>query len=415
MLKRASQLFLVSSLVLSLCFIASAQGNKTQPQNSTSTTTNTANTSSQQTTPDREQDGFLGPVRRAKTEVAKLSNKAGKFIEGTRTVLENVAYDMKGVKSEYSYFPNAVGTVDPTGRETYKYDEKGNISEMTVFNADGSLAKKELYTYEYDFLGNWIKMTTSVAVIEGGRLSYEPTEATYRTISYYMDENVLKQMEAAQKNAATNAVNANASSTSPPIQSNPQPSQSNTQTNTQPTESANKSTASNTNHAATNTPSPNTSGNNESKPANTSSSVEKKPTDSSPKTDNANNKTDSSNNKNNNAGSAADTTPSNTEPAKVAPKILKPISGGVLNGKAVNLPMPEYPDFAKRSRISGVVSVEVVIDENGKIISAKAISGPGMLQQASVNAALRAKFSPTTLSGQAVKVTGVINYNFSMN
>ena len=352
-------------------------------------------------------------MRRVKTEVAKLSNKAGKFVEGTRAVLENAAYDMKGVKSEYSYYPGAVGAVGLTGRETYKYDEKGNISEMTLFNADGSLARKEIYTYEFDFLGNWTKMTSSVAVVEGGKLSYEPTEVTYRTISYYMDENVLKQMEASQKSAATNAANANAS-TQPQTPANPQPTtQPNAQPTSQPTDSANKPTTLDANHIVTSPSSPNTSGNGENKPANTSSSVEKKPADTS-KTDNSN-RPDSSNSQNSNAANAANATPGNTETPKAAPKILKPISGGVLNGKAVSLPMPEYPDFAKRSRIGGIVSVEVVIDENGKIISAKAVSGPGMLQQAAVNAALRAKFSPTTLSGQAVKVTGVINYNFSLN
>jgi protein TonB len=405
MLKRANQFFLASFLVLFFCLVVFAQGAKTQLQNSTTTTT-----TNQQTTSDREQDGFLGPVRRVKTEVAKLSNKGGKFVEGTRAVLENAAYDMKGVKSEYSYYPNAVSAANLTGRETYKYDEKGNISEMTSFNADGSLAKKEIYTYEYDFLGNWTKMTTSVAVIEGGKISYEPIETTYRTISYYMDENVLKQMEAAQKNVPTNAANTNAP-TQPQTQPNAQPA---TQPNAQTTDTENKSTASNTNHVVTNPSTPNTSGNSESKPANTSSSVEKKPADTA-KTDNPNNKPDSSDSQNKNTNDAAKTMPGNMETPKAAPKILKPISGGVLNGKAVNLPMPEYPDFARRSRISGVVSVEVVIDEKGKVISAKAVSGPGMLQQAAVSAALRAKFSPTMLSGQAVKVTGVINYNFSLN
>jgi protein TonB len=405
MLKRANQFFLASFLVLFFCLVVFAQGAKTQLQNSTTTTT-----TNQQTTSDREQDGFLGPVRRVKTEVAKLSNKGGKFVEGTRAVLENAAYDMKGVKSEYSYYPNAVSAANLTGRETYKYDEKGNISEMTSFNADGSLAKKEIYTYEYDFLGNWTKMTTSVAVIEGGKISYEPIETTYRTISYYMDENVLEQMEAAQKNVPTNAANTNAP-TQPQTQPNAQPA---TQPNVQTTDTENKSTASNTNHVVTNPSTPNTSGNSESKPVNTSSSVEKKPADTA-KTDNPNNKPDSSDSQNKNTNDAAKTMPDNTETPKAAPKILKPISGGVLNGKAVNLPMPEYPDFARRSRISGVVSVEVVIDEKGKIISAKAVSGPGMLQQAAVSAALRAKFSPTMLSGQAVKVTGVINYNFSLN
>jgi TonB family protein len=64
--------------------------------------------------------------------------------------------------------------------------------------------------------------------------------------------------------------------------------------------------------------------------------------------------------------------------------------------------------------LSGVVQVEVVLDENGKVISAHAISGPVGLRDAAVQAALRARFSPTKLSGQPVKVTGQINYNFTM-
>jgi TonB family protein len=94
--------------------------------------------------------------------------------------------------------------------------------------------------------------------------------------------------------------------------------------------------------------------------------------------------------------------------------ILKPVSGGVLNGTALSLPSPVYPDAAKRSRTSGVVTVEVVLDETGKVVSATASSGPTMLRDAAVQAALKARFSPTKLSGQPVKVSGVINYKFAL-
>ena len=89
-----------------------------------------------------------------------------------------------------------------------------------------------------------------------------------------------------------------------------------------------------------------------------------------------------------------------------------PISGGVLNGKAVNLPKPTYPPIAKAARASGTVSVQVTIDESGRVISARAVGGHPLLQAAAVQAANGARFSPTLLSGQPVKVTGVINYNF---
>jgi protein TonB len=89
-----------------------------------------------------------------------------------------------------------------------------------------------------------------------------------------------------------------------------------------------------------------------------------------------------------------------------------PISGGVLNGKAVSLPKPVYPAIARQAHASGTVTVQVTIDENGNVISAHAVSGHPLLQAVAVAAARSARFSPTKLSGQPVKVTGVITYNF---
>src|SRR6476660_4822581 len=102
-------------------------------------------------------------------------------------------------------------------------------------------------------------------------------------------------------------------------------------------------------------------------------------------------------------------------PPSPGPKpILKPVSGGVLNGTAISLPPPTYPEAAKRMRTQGVVAVDVILDETGKVVAANASSGPGMLREAAVQAALKAKFSPTKLSGQPVKVAGVINYKFAL-
>ena len=89
-----------------------------------------------------------------------------------------------------------------------------------------------------------------------------------------------------------------------------------------------------------------------------------------------------------------------------------PISGGVLNGKAISLPKPQYPPIARAAHAAGTVVVQVLIDENGSVVSAKAVSGHPLLQAVAVAAARQARFSPTKLSGQPVKVTGVIQYNF---
>ncbi len=97
-------------------------------------------------------------------------------------------------------------------------------------------------------------------------------------------------------------------------------------------------------------------------------------------------------------------------PAPTPPRAS--ISGGVLNGKAISLPKPAYPPIARQAHASGTVVVQVTIDENGNVISARAVSGHPLLQAVSIGAARGARFSPTKLSGQPVKVTGVITYNF---
>src|SRR5882762_2477413 len=97
-------------------------------------------------------------------------------------------------------------------------------------------------------------------------------------------------------------------------------------------------------------------------------------------------------------------------PPKPTPRA--PISGGVLNGKAVRLVQPQYPPIARSAHASGQVSVQITIDENGNVISAHAVSGHPLLQAAAVGAARASKFTPTKLSGQPVKVNGVIQYNF---
>jgi len=86
----------------------------------------------------------------------------------------------------------------------------------------------------------------------------------------------------------------------------------------------------------------------------------------------------------------------------------------VLNGLAISLPKPAYPPIAKQARIEGSVNVQVLVDETGRVVSAKAVSGSPMLMHAAQEAALGARFSPTKLGEQAVKVSGVITYNFML-
>ena len=92
----------------------------------------------------------------------------------------------------------------------------------------------------------------------------------------------------------------------------------------------------------------------------------------------------------------------------------KTISGGVLNSKAISLPPPAYPPAARVIRAHGSVSVQVTVDEKGEVVSASAVSGHPFLRAAAVQAARQARFAPTKLSGQTVRVSGVLTYNFSL-
>jgi bla regulator protein blaR1 len=90
-----------------------------------------------------------------------------------------------------------------------------------------------------------------------------------------------------------------------------------------------------------------------------------------------------------------------------------PISGGTLNSKALSLPNPVYPEIARAAKASGNVTVQITVDEQGNVIYAHAISGHPLLQGAAVAAARQAKFTPTYLNGEAVKITGQVMYVFT--
>jgi TonB family protein len=93
----------------------------------------------------------------------------------------------------------------------------------------------------------------------------------------------------------------------------------------------------------------------------------------------------------------------------IAPKM---INGGVVNGKAISLPKPRFPSQAKAAGAAGTVSVQVLVSEEGKVLTAQAINGSPYFHAASREAACSAKFAPTKLAGKPVKVSGVITYNF---
>jgi len=102
-------------------------------------------------------------------------------------------------------------------------------------------------------------------------------------------------------------------------------------------------------------------------------------------------------------------TPPTPTPVKPA---TQRVTSVVLNSKAINLPQPLYPPMARQIRAQGSVNVQILVDEQGKVVSAQAVTGHPLLLSAAKEAAMRARFTPTVLNGQPVKVQGVITYNF---
>jgi Flp pilus assembly protein TadD len=135
----------------------------------------------------REQDGLLGSVRRVKIESAKIEVLDGRTVEGPHQLLELTTYGFNGNRLENISYPGSDSLI---GKEEYKYDNRGNIIEMTLRNDRGAIVNREAYSYEFDTFGNWTKMITNLVVFENGQLKREPVEVTYRTVTYYFNDSI---------------------------------------------------------------------------------------------------------------------------------------------------------------------------------------------------------------------------------
>ena len=108
-------------------------------------------------------------------------------------------------------------------------------------------------------------------------------------------------------------------------------------------------------------------------------------------------------------------TVSPTASPQSSPSVLptnRPVNAGVLNGRAVSLPKPAYPPIARQIRASGQVSVQVLVDEGGNVLSAKAVSGHPTLRAPAEAAARQSRFNPVKVGDRNVQATGILLYNF---
>ncbi|MBA2526219.1 MAG: TonB family protein [Pyrinomonadaceae bacterium] len=329
----------------------------------------------------KEQDGLIGPVRRVRTERAQLSIKSGKLTEGPRSLLNTTTYNLQGNSTDNTYY--LVTERNPSvGKEEYKYDDNGNVTEMTLRNTLGGILSREVYTYEFDVVGNWNKMVTSLVIYEGGQLNYEPVEVTYRSISYYSTEAIAKGENSASSQTAT------------PVFSSDR-------------DTARESEADG--HATGNKTASRSDDPGKSRPL-----LQRATTvNSGPMTDSsatAGGRAAGSNELENTLINKADGDLSEDPIPKPQARLF---SDGAASNKVIMIPNATYPDEAKRAGVTGTVAVVVEIDVEGKVLSARAARGHAMLQASAVEAAMKARFSPTHTNRRS-KRSGVISFTFSL-
>jgi len=114
-------------------------------------------------------------------------------------------------------------------------------------------------------------------------------------------------------------------------------------------------------------------------------------------------------NQNNNETASA-----NTANNADAPKNNSPLAVGSLVDYATQKTNPVYPPTARSMRTTGVVRVELMIDESGQVSEVQKTSGPALLQRAATDAVKKWKFKPFVRDGEPVKATGFVNFNFSL-
>jgi TonB family protein len=91
-----------------------------------------------------------------------------------------------------------------------------------------------------------------------------------------------------------------------------------------------------------------------------------------------------------------------------------PVAVGSLASKAKQKISPTYPTIAKAGRVTGIVTVYLVVNEKGEVETVQRLEGPLQLQQAAAEAARRWRFNPTVIDGQPVRVTGYLSFNFAL-
>lgn len=90
------------------------------------------------------------------------------------------------------------------------------------------------------------------------------------------------------------------------------------------------------------------------------------------------------------------------------------VGGAIKEPKKIKDVRPVYPPIAESARVQGIVIVEILVDEDGRVSDARIIRPVALLDQAALDAVLQWEFMPTQLNGRPVPVLMTVTVNFTL-
>jgi protein TonB len=91
------------------------------------------------------------------------------------------------------------------------------------------------------------------------------------------------------------------------------------------------------------------------------------------------------------------------------------VGGSISLPTKISTVAPVYPSLARSARVSGVVIIEVVIAEDGRVRDARILRSIPLLDQAALDAVEQWRFTPTLLNGQPVAIVMTVTVSFTLN
>ena len=96
----------------------------------------------------------------------------------------------------------------------------------------------------------------------------------------------------------------------------------------------------------------------------------------------------------------------------------KPSSkGGIADGGVISRPAPEYPAASIENEEEGTVSIEIIVEANGSVSSARIAksSGHNRLDNAALRAFKAGRYKPKSDDGTPIRTRFIVKTNFSLN